>query len=288
MLTLNIIGGGRTGQSLAKLWLDSGAVQIGSVLNRSIESSQTAIQYLGAGCPVSEVSEMSSAELWMLTTSDSAIEPMAEQLASSGLLTEKPIVFHCSGLLSSDSLKSVEEAGASVASIHPLMSFAKPLRDPLGLRGAFCGYEGAVTATNELVSLFKRLGAKCFPIEKEQKALYHAASVLCCNKLTALTEASLQLFETAGLDRHIATQLMQPLMEATLTNIFQQGTVEALTGPIARGDSSSVEQHLLALSHYDANTLNIYKNLGQVACELSAQQGNAKPNQLTQIKRLLE
>ena len=287
MLTLNIIGAGKLGQSLARLWRDAGLVEIGAVLNRSPESSKTAIQHIGAGSAALDLESMHDAKLWMISTSDSEIESIAKKLANSGQINAGSVVFHCSGLLSSSVLESIASIGARVASTHPVMSFASPLSDLDSFAGTYCGCEGDMAALAILSPIFESIGGRCFTLNAEQKALYHTATALCCNQLTALTEVSFQLFENAGIERTTAKQMMQPLMLTTLTNIFQQGTTDALTGPIARGDHASVAAHIDALQATGANSLAIYQSLGKVAVELSAAQGNAKPEELAEITRLL-
>ncbi len=288
MRKLNIIGAGKLGQSLGRLWSDAGLLQIGAVLNRSLASSEAALKHLGAGATVTGLESMPAADLWMITTSDAKIKAVAEKLAASGLLSEDSIVFHCSGLLSSSVLETIMPTGAHVASVHPVMSFAQALSDPNSFAGIHCGCEGDRAALAILSPLFEKIGGTCFALRAEQKALYHTATALCCNQLTALTEASIQLFDKAGIERKIALQLMQPLMQTTLTNIFQQGTTDALTGPIARGDHASIASHIYALQATDAKTLAIYQSLGKVAVQLSAAQGNAKPEELAKISHLLD
>ncbi|MEO1856927.1 MAG: DUF2520 domain-containing protein [Rubritalea sp.] len=288
MHTLNIIGAGKLGQSLARLWHDSDLVNIGAVLNRSLKSSETAIEHIGGGSTASDLESMPIADLWMITTSDAEIKGVTEKLAASGQLNDASIVFHCSGLLSSSVLETVVPTGAHVASVHPVMSFAQALSDLDSFAGTYCGCEGDSDALAILSPLFEKIGGTCFTLHAEQKALYHTATALCCNQLTALTEASVQLFEKAGIDRSTASQMMQPLMQTTLTNIFQKGTTNALTGPIARGDHNSVSAHIDALQTTNTNTLAIYQTLGKVAVELSTAQGNAKPEELAAISRLLD
>jgi len=288
MQTLNIIGGGKLGQSLGRLWHHAGALEIGAVLNRSFESSEAAIEHLGGGTATSEMKSMPAADLWMISTSDAEIEIAAEKLAASGLLSEGSIVFHCSGLLSCAVLEAVKPTGAHVASVHPVMSFAEPLSDFDAFIGTHCGCEGDYDALTTLTPLFEAIGGKCFTLLAEQKALYHAATALCCNQLTALTEASIQLFEKAGMERESALSLMQPLMQKTLENVFQQGTTHALTGPIARGDHATVASHVNAIRAVDDNSLTIYQSLGKVAVELSKTQGNATTEELEKLSKLLE
>ncbi|MDX9701135.1 MAG: hypothetical protein RBT55_16300, partial [Rhodocyclaceae bacterium] len=49
MIELNIIGCGRAARTLARLWLQAGAVRVGGVLNRSADSARAACDFIGAG-----------------------------------------------------------------------------------------------------------------------------------------------------------------------------------------------------------------------------------------------
>jgi len=56
-----------------------------------------------------------------------------------------------------------------------------------------------------------------------------------------------RLLEELGWDRADAEAALVPLVEGVVANLRRQGVVKALTGPIRRGDSATVERHLAAL-----------------------------------------
>jgi len=56
----------------------------------------------------------------------------------------------------------------------------------------------------------------------------------------------------------------------TLDNVFRLGTVQALTGPIARGDHVVVAQQVEALGAWDARIAAIYKQLAPSQWNLRA------------------
>lgn len=285
MKRLNIIGCGKLGQSIARLWHDAKVFETGSILNQTPESSEKAVAHIGSGQVCSQLSEAAPADLWLIATNDQSISVISEQLSACQVLRPADTVFHCSGALSSDVLTDCKNARAYIASVHPVMSFASPLSDEKDFNGVFCGAEGDNDALKLIEPAFESIGGKCFRITSEHKTLYHAATVMCCNYLTALTEASSQLFQQAGLDAPISQQLMQPIMETTLANIFQHGTTSALTGPIARGDVQTVSQHLEAME--SSATRDIYQSLGKVALKLSQQQGFADSVEIEAIAELL-
>ena len=140
--------------------------------------------------------------------------------------------------------------------------------------------EGDAAALNILKPAFAAIGAQVVNIDAQHKVLYHAASVLVCNDLTALMEAGLRCYEKAGLARDTATRMMEPLVRETVDNVFKLGTVKALTGPVARGDVAVVEQHLRALEDFDPRLADVYRSLGVLATRLAHEQGGACSEEL--------
>jgi predicted short-subunit dehydrogenase-like oxidoreductase (DUF2520 family) len=288
MKTLNIIGAGRAGRTLASLWEEKHTFAIGDVLDRTLHGARSAVAFIGDGHAVSSIEEMKAADVWMLTPQDAAIVSCGEQLAASGLLRVGDIVFHCSGAMPSSELSAAAACGAHVAGVHPLKSFADSRDAVRNFAGAHCAAEGAREALEVLKPAFERIGARVSEIDARFKTIYHAASVIVCNYLTALMEAGLQCYEKAGLPRATATAMMEPLVRETIDNVFHMGTVKALTGPIARGDHAVVAKQLQALAEWDPRLAVLYRELGAIATDLSRTQGEASAADLTELEKLLK
>ncbi|MFC5051911.1 Rossmann-like and DUF2520 domain-containing protein [Rubritalea spongiae] len=285
MTTLNIIGCGKLGQSLGRLWSDSKEFRIGSILNTSLDSANQAVSHIGSGSACEEMDQMKAADVWLIASNDASIATISSKLSKFKHLRAQDIVFHCSGSLSSSALITCKEKGVDIASIHPVMSFTGTTLSAEDFINVHCSCEGDTAALHLLTQKFSAIGGKCFQISSESKNIYHTATVMCCNYLTALTEASIQLYQQAGIERDQSLALMHPIMTATLANIFQHGTTKALTGPIARGDTETVQNHLNALT--DDKLQSIYRSLGEVALTLSEQQGQANQRQLAEMSKLL-
>ena len=138
-----------------------------------------------------------------------------------------------------------------------------------------------------LDAALQRCGAVTFAVKPELKTIYHAATVVVCNYLVALMEVGLRCFEQAGLPRETALKVIEPIVTGTVDNVFRLGPVQALTGPIARGEQAVVETQCEALARRDEQIEGIYRGLGRVAVELSAAQGNASPEALAAIEEVL-
>jgi predicted short-subunit dehydrogenase-like oxidoreductase (DUF2520 family) len=287
-LKLNIIGCGHLGKALAKLWVTHQYFEIGQVLNRSLESSTRATEFIGAGVAIAQLAKMQPADVYMIATADNEIINACRALVDSGLLKAGDVVFHCSGALSSEVLKAAKQQRAVTCSVHPVKSFADPLSAAASFEGTWCGSEGEREALDVVETAMQRIGARLFQVQAENKVYYHAASVMVCNYLTALMEVGIQTYQKSGLERDTALEVMQPMVRETLNNIFSMGTAAALTGPIARADDVVVENQLLAMSMWNAEYADIYARLGSVALELSREQGKISEEAISRVREVLQ
>src|SRR4051812_33138953 len=99
MKTLSIIGCGKVGKVVGRLFHAASVFRIGDILNRSLSSASDAAEFIGAGRPVSSFAELGAADLYLIASSDDAIVPCAKELAASGLALDGAVVFHLSGAL---------------------------------------------------------------------------------------------------------------------------------------------------------------------------------------------
>jgi len=287
MKTLNIIGCGAVGQTLGRLFHEAQVFEIKDILTRSLDSAQRAAGFLGAGRPVSGFDGMRPAELYIIAVSDDAIAGCAADLAATGLAGPGTTVCHLSGALTSSLLAPLADLGAQIASVHPVKSFADPLDSVASFAGTWCGIEGDLAAVACLSHAFGAIGGKIFSVDPRFKTIYHVGSVLVCNYLTALVESGVRAYGKGGLSDQLALEVMEPLVRGTLDNIFRSGTVQALTGPIARGDCAVVSRQLDALDAWDGDISLVYRALGRVALDLSELRGSASESDLTKLREML-
>jgi predicted short-subunit dehydrogenase-like oxidoreductase (DUF2520 family) len=288
MKTCNVIGAGRVGRTLAALWASQRTFEIQDVLDRTIEGARSAVGFVGQGTPLERPQDLRAADVWMLSTHDGGIAQACGELARSGVLRVGDIVFHCSGSLGADQLDPAAQMGALTASVHPLKTFADPGVARSTFAGTYCTAEGDEAALDVLTPAFEDIGARMAKIDPQHKTLYHAASVIVCNYLTALLETGLRCYEHAGLPRATAAAMIEPIVRDTVQNVFDLGTAGALTGPIARGDKSVVMRHVQALTQWQPHVAEIYRELGAVAVQLAREQSAAPSAALDRIEVLLK
>jgi predicted short-subunit dehydrogenase-like oxidoreductase (DUF2520 family) len=184
------------------------------------------------------------AEVVWFCVPDAAIASAAKSLQDVADWDGK-IALHSSGALTSDELDSLRRRGASVASVHPLMTFVRGSQ-PL-LAGVSFAIEGDWRAVRAARAIVLDLGGRPFSIQKRHKAAYHAWGMFASPLLTALLAAGERVAAAAGVRGKAARERMLPILKQTLANYGRLGASESFSGPIARGDVETVKKHLQIL-----------------------------------------
>jgi predicted short-subunit dehydrogenase-like oxidoreductase (DUF2520 family) len=268
--TLTIIGCGKVGKTLGRLWHANGTFVIQDVLNRSLASSHRAASFIGAGRAVRDYAGLLPADIYLIASSDDQLAQCCEDLARSGRITAGTIVFHCSGALASTELQPAAQQGASIASVHPIRSFASPEQVADNFAGTYCGVEGDPRALEVLSEGFSAIGARMVSIDAECKTIYHSAAVFACNYLVTLLDIAQQAYAKSGIPPEVSLKLMEPLVRETVDNVFTLGPADALTGPIARGDLATVVKQYRAVSAWNKRHGRLYRQLGTLTAALAA------------------
>jgi predicted short-subunit dehydrogenase-like oxidoreductase (DUF2520 family) len=183
------------------------------------------------------------ADLVLLAVPDGAIAGVAQALPIG------PWVAHVSGATSLSALDPHQRR----FSVHPLQTLTRD-RGPEQLDGAWAAVTAESVAAHERATwLAATLGLKPFDLADEEKPLYHAGAAMASNFLVTLYRTAAHLLE----ESHAPPEALVPLMRRTIENGF------ALTGPIARGDWSTVEAHLRALHERAPEVEPLYRALAE-------------------------
>ena len=267
MKRCNVIGAGRVGQTLGRLWTDAGAVRIQDVKTRSLASAQAACAFMGAGAPVEHVAHMRPADLWMLAVPDAQIAAVAQALADAGGPAAQ--VFHCSGALASDVLAPLRSRGWRAASAHCILSFASAQAAVVQFAGTPCALEGDTETTDGLRQVLTAIGARCFDLQAHNKVLYHAAAVFATNYLPVLQHLAETAWADSGVPVDLLPGLRQSLMANAVANIQALGPQAALTGPAARKDVAAIARQQAVVAAWDAQAGAAYGALSALALRMA-------------------
>ncbi len=100
-----------------------------------------------------------------------------------------------------------------------------------------------------------RSGLEPFELADAGRALYHAGAMFASGYLVTLHKAAVSLVELAG----APPEALLPLMRRTIDNGFE------LTGPISRGDWSTMDMHLAAIRERIPELEPLYRALADAS-----------------------
>ncbi len=256
-----------------------GRGRLGHALSRALRASGLPV----AG-PLGRGADVAGYEAVLLCVPDGQIAVAAAAIAPG------PLVGHCSGATGLDVL-----AGHRAFSVHPLMTV--PAEGPhapaggeeeaagdrdAGAAGSageqkageaaaalFAGAGAAVAGSTPAALRFAhdlaaRLGLRAVEVADEDRAAYHAAASVASNFLVTLEAAAERLL---GHDR----ELLVPLVRATVENWAALGAEAALTGPIARGDETTVARQREAVAERAPELAALFDALPAATRDLAAE-----------------
>jgi len=283
-----IIGPGKVGQTLGVLAARAGW-RVAAVAGRARRRALAAAEAIGPDVRAcTPLQAARAAGLVLLTVPDAAIRPLCEQLAARKAFRRGTVVAHCSGALSSDELAAARDrCGCSAGSMHPLQTFPTVEAAEARLPGATCFLEGDAPAVEALSALAGAVGCQAVRMQTGEKALYHAAAVLACNYVTALLDAASAAAEAAGVGRGAYLAAAEPMVRATVDNLFALGPAAALTGPVARGDAETVARHLAALMPLPPALEALYRAAGRWTVDLARKKGTIDDTTADALRKLL-
>lgn len=181
---------------------------------------------------VSAAEALEECRVILLAVSDDAIAPAMKTLRAEGL-DDRTFVHFCGG-------RSFEGAWGT----HPLMSFATRLYEPAFYRDipVFVDADRPDPVAH-FKALFPSLPNPCFTLRPEDKAYYHALCALAGGFTAVLwRDFFASMADRFGAPREALAAYPRRIIE----NVLASGD-GALTGPVARGDTETIQSHLFAL-----------------------------------------
>lgn len=200
----------------------------------------------------------------ILAVPDDHLTELAVAVSGQGDAPGGASAFHLSGALGTDPLAPLHARGYSVGTIHPFQTVAHPITGADLLPGSYFALSGEPTALATARRLVNALGSKWVAIPVSQRPIYHLAGVFASNYFLALLSAASRFLGRAGVSDEDVVDMLLPLVRGTLRNLEDLGALQALTGPVARGDAETVHLHLRMLEGHDRE---LYAVLGQELLE---------------------
>jgi len=214
MTSIRIIGAGRAGKSFAGAWQAVGHQ----------------VELLDRGASVASAS--TGADVVLIATPDRTIARVAAAIEPGDA-----VVVHCSGATGLAPLATHPHHG----SIHPLMALPDAQIGAVRLQSGGWFAVAGHAITQELVEV---LGGKHFVVADEDRSKYHATAAIAANHLVALLGQVERLAAEVG----VPFDAFLDMAQGSLDDVRANGAANALTGPAARGDSETLDEHRLALA----------------------------------------
>ena len=234
---LTIVGPGRVGNSIA----------------RAAEGAGIEVLLTGRDFTPDQL----SGRTVLLCVPDGAISAAAERIAEiCGPDSLPALTGHTSGATTLAPLVAAQTDGAF--SLHPLQTVPDGETDLRDCPSAVAGDTGPALAA--ATGLARELGMKPFEIYEADRAIYHAAASIAANYLVTLEQTAAGLLAEIGVAD--PREVLTPLVRRSLANWERLGP-EAITGPISRGDTETVERHRAALTERSPETVALYDAMAE-------------------------
>ncbi len=270
-MKFGFIGAGKVGFSLGKYFADRDLDVVG-YYSEAKQDSLEAAEFTNSKSYDSLDELVADSDVLFLTVPDDSLADVWNQVSLSHF-TDK-IICHTSGVHSSEIFSGLDNHNSYGYSIHPLCAINDKYKSYKELSNIYFTIEGDKEKLDEVSNLFVRLGNKVNLIKTEDKARYHLAAAVASNLVVGLVDMA---------ERVIPHEALVPIMKANMDHIIEDGTVEALTGPIERGDVSTIEQHLMVLK---ADEIEVYQSVSKQVLKVAKKKNPDRD--YSQIEELLK
>lgn len=266
-LRIGIIGAGRAGSSMGALFKRAGHTVL--IWDQAPEVWERASHWLGDH-PIASLERLLNEVQWLLVAlPDQGIRPwLVEHLLQGDCPSQLTGVMHLSGALGTAVFSDLPKSIARIA-LHPMRAFAAPVLDAQGLAETYFGITADSPETEaHWRELLPEIAPRMVTISEEKRSLYHAAAVTASNFTVPLLLDARQMYMQCGIDAEVATAVVAGLVQSSLTNFLHLPGQQVLTGPLTRGDVTTVAGHLEALVHHP-NLDAHYRALCAITLELA-------------------
>ena len=262
-MKIGFIGAGRVGFSLGK-YLKINNITVTGYYSKNEDSAKKASIFTGTKQFKNLDEIINESDTIFITTPDSEIKNVWNEIKNMSI--KDKMICHCSGSLSSEIFSDIKKYGAYGYSIHPMFAISDKHNSYKSLNRAFITIEGNSKHEDKFFNLILSLGNDVMIINKENKNLYHAASVTVSNLVLGLINIGVKHLIECGFEEEMAIKALEPLISFNIENIKERGMVNSLTGPIERGDIKTLESHCNVLKSDDEI---LYKLLSKKVLEIA-------------------
>jgi predicted short-subunit dehydrogenase-like oxidoreductase (DUF2520 family) len=255
---ISIIGAGNVATHLAEAFQKKG-FRINEIYSRTrIRANELQSKIAGSSSAANLDFSSSKSKIFIVAVKDDAKHTIASNIKT----PISSFVFHTSGTVDMEVLAMT---GRSHGVFYPLQTFV--FEGNLDFKKIPLLIEGSNNdALAVLYQLGRALSDNVQEVKGDARKKLHLAAVFASNFTNRMLAAAEEVLSSAQLDLN----MLQPLVEQSMRNVFTHGADQALTGPAKRSDQKTINSHLAILEN-SPYMQSVYQ---QISDEIALKSGN--------------
>ena len=246
---VNLVGSGNVAWVLGAALKESG-ILINAVIARKKDKAEALARLLDSQALTFE-DKPPEADLILLTVSDDSIQQVSEQLAKRTSI--ESLIAHTSGSKPTTLLSPFNRQ----ASFYPLQTMTKGNSVDFS-KVHFCVYTKEEPHLDALKDLAGRISKHVHILDDQQRAFLHLSAVMVNNFSNLFFTEAYKLSSTHNID----FELLRPLIMKTAQKAIENNPASVQTGPAARQDIDTIQQHLNLLQE-DPKLKELYQLISE-------------------------
>jgi len=286
---IGVIGIGRVGSAFIRELTKSG-LYIKVILDRNKSKSDRMLEYLrNHDIHASAfLFDLKKCDLIIISVNDDEIQEVCKSLVNESVLKDGSTVVHTSGMVSTRMLNSAKSKGLFTGNIHPILSFPDTESHYPPFDGSWFGIDGDRETIEILTELIKAMGARFIRIKDSNREFYHLAMVFASNYIAALHLVARKiLIDKCKIDNETINECLLKLESSVIKNLQIDELGNALSGPIVRGDVTTIKRHINALKGEYPQFLQLYSEMAELISDFLIETPGTDDIGLAEIKKLL-
>lgn len=234
MTTIVLIGSGNVATHLFKVFSASESIKIIQVVGRN---ERTLERFEGAEAMSTDFNGIKDADIYIIAVSDDSILSVSQHLSD-----KNGLIVHTSGSKTIDELSSHARRGV----FYPLQTFSH-FREIDFKKVPICLEARQESDFNLLQNLASQISDKVYEVSSDQRRSLHLSAVFVNN----FTNHLIHIGNRICLENSLPFEMLQPLLQETVSKLNEISPYDSQTGPARRGDLKTMQNQMDQLKNRD-------------------------------------
>ena len=124
------------------------------------------------------------------------------------------------------------------------------------------------------------------PVRAIDRGLYHASVSIVSNITKSIAWKAQKWQCNAGLPAETAASVTHQLLQSTMDDLTRLGAKKSITGPVVRGDTSTIAAHIDAIAQSHPEDIDVYRVLARTVLELAQERGDLDEETLQKFREM--